>query len=364
MTKTKIIIVTPFYQPYPAGISSYFQSLVKSLSDRVDFTILTTSLPNQKRDEIKNNCLILRLIPNVIKSSILLRIPVLTTTVFYQLARLNSRERPAAIHVHSSTAMTLGASIYSLLWGTPLIMEVQDIMAPGWLLRMGRVKKYIATGQTVRKRLESMGIKSDKIVTIYSLPPSNIKEITMMTKSEQTVKCLYVGELNTDVKGLDTLLESFKEAQQQFPDLTLKMIGEGPDKNFCLDYIDRFNLKKKISLTGGLGRSATLQEMAACDILILASRSEGVPRVILEAFYFEKAVIASSVGGIVDVIDHQKTGLLFRVNNNEQLTTHIITLARDESQRRLLGQNGKAFLDSLGNWPEIAQKVFDSYQAN
>ncbi|MBU1148770.1 glycosyltransferase family 4 protein [Patescibacteria group bacterium] len=361
MNKPRIIIVTPFFSPVRCGIASYFSSLIDELKDQVDFTVLTTKQKDVTSRENKDGFQLLRVVPNLIKANVVVRLAVLPICTFYQLKILWFKRKPQAIHVHSSSAMTLGASLFSLFFRVPLIMEVQDMMTPGWLLKLGKVKYYIATGQAVSDRLVSLAINPAKILKIYSLPPRQIEKVRIEKKESTTISCLFVGEINEKVKGLDLLLKGFSKAFATNQHLILNLVGEGQDLNSLKNLAKQLGVSKQVNWLGSLSRFATLTEIAQCDMLLLPSRSEGMPRVILEAFYFSKPVIASRVGGVGEVVKDKQTGLLIDQDDSYQLANKMVQLASDGDLANRLGQQAKSWLNSLPSWSETAAQIKKIY---
>jgi glycosyltransferase involved in cell wall biosynthesis len=85
---------------------------------------------------------------------------------------------------------------------------------------------------------------------------------------------------------------------------------------------------------------AVMNEMHGCSLLVLPSRSEGMPRVLIEAMASGKPIIASRVGGIPHYITHGETGLLFERDDTETLAKLLRELLGDPAYRHLLGERG------------------------
>jgi glycosyltransferase involved in cell wall biosynthesis len=114
-----------------------------------------------------------------------------------------------------------------------------------------------------------------------------------------------IGRL-VPVKRFDQILRAMAE----LPGLTLRLIGDGPEEVRLRSLAGALGVSDRVVFAGRRSREATLEAMAASDTLIVASAHEGFPYVILEAMALGVPVIAPAVGGIPEVVDDGRTGLL------------------------------------------------------
>lgn len=128
-------------------------------------------------------------------------------------------------------------------------------------------------------------------------------------------------------------LSHFKQACPE-ADWKLIVVGDGPEAAALRQQAAREAILDRIIFTGF--QNNALDYLAAFDVFILASRSEGLPRVVLEAMLVNTAVIGSRVVGTEELISPDDTGLLFEYGDVAQLTQHLITLWQDEALRQRL----------------------------
>lgn len=359
--KKNIIIVTPSYPPYVSGAATHFSQLVKHLGKKVGIIILTVKHPKTRNEKI-NNTEIVRKIPNYIHSNIIIRVIILPICTLLWLIYFSLRIKIKAIHVHSSNAMALGAAVFSFFTRKPLIYDVQDLMTPCWLLKLGNIKKYVATGTQVKNRIISCGISAEDIYTISSLPPDYISQVsTGRIENRLVTRLIYVGEINNKIKGVDLLIKAFNNVFHRLQNIELVIIGEGPDSDYCRQLVNKFHLEKVITIKGAVEHRRTLEEISRSDILILPSTSEGIPRVILEAFALGKPVIASNVGGIPEVVKNMENGFLVDPGNIDELSDSIITLVNDRELRNKMGIQAKEYIKKLPRWEEVANHLYSIY---
>lgn len=139
-----------------------------------------------------------------------------------------------------------------------------------------------------------------------------------------------IGELHKN-KGYEYLIGAAREVQNA----TFVIIGEGEERKKLEALIEKNDLKNRVFLLGYIPDATDY--LNAFDIFVLPSLKEGLPYVILEAGLQGLPVVASSVGGIPDFIEHEKTGLLVPAKDANALTTVIHLLIENETLRRSLG---------------------------
>ncbi len=133
------------------------------------------------------------------------------------------------------------------------------------------------------------------------------------------------------------LLEAFKKAVRQHPNLHLLMVGDGEEKEKAKMFIRSENLSDKITLV--TFRQDVPDILHSADIYVLPSLWEGLPIGLLEAMAMGKAIIASDVDGTREVIENRVSGLLVDTGSLvPQVTEAIIRLAGNRQLREELGQ--------------------------
>ncbi len=322
--------------------------------------------------EAEYNVKIFRTIPNLLESYVpnnaaykALRYLILPAMTFISIFFIHLRYRPKLIHVHSSTSITSGACLFSLLFRIPVFVDVQDLF-PGEfplnsIIKTGYIPRYIALGKKVEEMLVSINIPNKKILTlpIARLPiERKIMETSKRKMNDTEVNILFIGEL-TKIKGIDILLESFKIASNQSINLFLKIIGEGPMHAYCKEFIYNNNLN--IKLLGRLNHDKTMEEISFSDIIVLPSRTESFGRVILEAFEFEKPVIATDVGGIPELLKNGENGVLVNPCDPAGLADAMLKLSKDNILRDKMGKNGKQSLKGMLSFKEITKEIIEFY---
>ncbi len=191
---------------------------------------------------------------------------------------------------------------------------------------------------------------------------------------ERSLQVLFVGRLEPR-KGIDVLLASIPAVLQHFPEIKFEIIGD--DKLVGTDGIpfkDAFLSKHageawltNVTFSGRVNQEELLGAYANCDIFVAPSRFESFGLVFLEAMRESKPVIGCDAGGMPEVVEHGKTGLLVEPGNVAALIDAIQRLAADPSLRARLGEAGRKSFEkkfSSGRMAEDSRELYELAEIN
>ncbi len=159
--------------------------------------------------------------------------------------------------------------------------------------------------------------------------------------SETEIVIGLVGRL-TPVKNHQMLLKIAQNMKKNYPQLRFVIIGDGECRQQLQEEASRLDLKN-IVFTGWIQESAKIY--SDLDIVVLTSHNEGTPVTLIEAMFCGKPIIATKVGGVIDLIENGTNGFLVQPGNISEFQNSLVALL-DSEKRYQLGQSGK----------EIAQK--------
>ena len=129
--------------------------------------------------------------------------------------------------------------------------------------------------------------------------------------------------------------------------MKLWLVGDGPLRPAVEKAIVKMGLERKVLFLGI--RDDVPKLLAASDLFVLSSDYEGVPLAVLEAMAAGKPVVATAVGGVPELIEDGKTGILVPPRNPETLAKGILRLVKDADLRQRMGKAAR----------ERAQERFD-----
>ena len=141
-------------------------------------------------------------------------------------------------------------------------------------------------------------------------------------------------------KGLHLCLEAVRWLRHRVPSIRFLVVGDGPERFRLQEQAKTLGIQSQVLFLGF--RSDVHRVLATLDIFVLPStEAEGVPQAITQAMAMNIPVVASSTGGIPEVVEHESTGLLVPVRDSRLLRENLFTLIEDKYLRVRLGKRGR-----------------------
>lgn len=145
-------------------------------------------------------------------------------------------------------------------------------------------------------------------------------------------------------KGVTHLLRAGQRILRAVPDSLIVIVGDGPQADRLKRQADRLGLGQKCLFLGA--QEETIPLMALFDVFVLPSLWEGLPFVLVEAAALGKAIVATAVDGVPEVLEDGRTGFLVPPGDPEALASAVIRLLRDRGEARRLGENARSLVPS------------------
>ncbi len=158
-------------------------------------------------------------------------------------------------------------------------------------------------------------------------------------------ECIVLGTVAflRDYKGIHLCLEAVESLRHKFPALRFLIAGDGPESSRLREKVNVLGIQKYVHFAGF--RSDVNRVLASLDIFVLPSTAgEGVPQAIIQAMAMGVPVVATSIGGIPEVVIHEETGMLAPVNNVEALAHSIRVVLNDASLRTKMTAKAQALV--------------------
>lgn len=169
--------------------------------------------------------------------------------------------------------------------------------------------------------------------------PADLRELGCPS---ETRIVLTVGRLEPQ-KGIDLLLEAIKAVTTQVPDVVFVIIGDGPDRTTLQRRAAELQIDRSVRFLGR--RHDVPRWYKRATALVLPSRWEGMPNVVLEAMASGTPVIATRVEGIAELLEDEVSGLVVPVNDAAALSRAIVRLLRESDTRARLANTAQTFLE-------------------
>ena len=209
----------------------------------------------------------------------------------------------------------------------------------------------VTTGERLRETLISRnGLREDRVVSIptgVDLTAFSPREADRALKETLGIPLdhLVVGTVAflRDYKGVGDLLSAAKTVLARRDNVHFVVAGDGPEKASLQKMAQRFDVDKRVLFLGF--RDDVPDLLALFDVVVLSSiAAEGVPQVLSQALAMKRAVVATNVGGVPEVVRHGQTGLLVSPARPKELADKIESLLDQVALREKLGEAGRQFV--------------------
>jgi glycosyltransferase involved in cell wall biosynthesis len=280
----------------------------------------------------------------------------------WRLSRIIKRLSPDILHAHdphgvafASLALSLGAAALGrsaprLVASRRVDFHLNKNSFSRWKYR--QVDCFIAASEAIRQMLIADGIAADRVVTVHegvdaehvdAVPAVNVHEAFFLPHGAPVV-----GNVAALVphKGQRYLIEAAHLVVQQIPDARFVILGEGELREHLERQVRDYHLEKHVLLPGF--RADVLGCLKGFDLFVMSSVTEGLGTSLLDAMACGKPIVATTAGGIPEVVADKVNGLLVPPRDHHALAGAIVTLLKDKTLRDRFGAEGRRrFLESF-----------------
>jgi glycosyltransferase involved in cell wall biosynthesis len=233
------------------------------------------------------------------------------------------------------------------LYGSPLrrlLSPLNDALAPPAVRGVDAVRT-VSTQTT--DLVHAVGVEPAATFPAYVDAESFL--VDPPTPLPERPRAVFVGVLER-YKAFDTLVEAWRVARPRVPDAALHVVGSGSLERLLRDVVVEWSPR--------LEAAEVAAAMDASWTVVLPSRSEGLPRVALEACCRGRAVVGGNRGGIPDVVRHGENGLLVDPDDVDDLADALVRLLGDRPLAERLGAEARRTGEAWGVTPsEYAAKI-------
>jgi len=287
--------------------------------------------------------------------------PIQDLMALFSLWRLLIRERPHIVHTHTSKAGILGRFAAKLA-GVPIIIHrphghvfyghFGPFISKFFLLTervMARITdRMVALTEAEKNDHIALSVfRPEKIATIHSgvdVDRFMNVQVDIAEKRKElglNSKGLVVATVGwlLPIKGPMHLLKAMSNVWESHPETSLIFVGKGDLEKGLKKEARRMGVSDKVKFLGW--RDDIPEIMQTIDIFVLPSLNEGMGRVLVEAMAAGKPVVASSVGGILDLVKEGQNGFLAEPGDEKGLAIAIKKLLEDKKMRDEMGKRGR-----------------------
>ncbi|HEY3883959.1 MAG TPA: glycosyltransferase [Vicinamibacterales bacterium] len=270
----------------------------------------------------------------------------------WKLSRLIKQVRPDIVHAHDPHGVAMAALALSMSSGprTPALIAQRRVdfhmrqnALSRWKYR--QVNCFICVSDAIRRMVIADGVPESRAVTVYEgvdvgrvdAAPAIDLHAELWLPHHAPI----VGNVAALVphKGQRHLVEAAAIVVQTMPDARFVIAGDGELRPALERLIQEHRLAKHVFLLGF--RPDVLSVHKGFDVFAMSSVTEGLGTSLFDAMACRKAIVATTAGGIPEVVANGATGILVPPRDHESMARAIIDLLRDDEKRRAFGEAGR-----------------------
>ena len=223
-------------------------------------------------------------------------------------------------------------------------------------------KKIIAVSNFTRERVIDLGVSRKRV----SVVPNGV----VVAETQRNGSGSANGSIVTTVsrlvprKGQDTVLRAMPRLLEQVPDAIYRIVGTGPELPRLRALAQQLQLNGHVEFCGQVSDSERERLLKECSVFVLATRAtptdfEGLGIAVLEAMQEGKPVVVTRAGGVPEVVEDGRTGLVVEPDDPAALGQAMLELLRDPARARAMGGNARMVVREKYGWDVIAGRYLD-----
>jgi len=279
------------------------------------------------------------------------------------LAAFARRQQARLLHAHQYTPFFYCRAPGTLLARPPVLFNEHGRFFPDLPNRkrmvfnrlfLRRKDRVVAVGESVKQALiANEGIPAERIEVIYNGVRlddfSATDDLRRQVRAELGIDpaapvAILVARLDY-LKDHCTAIRAAERIRRKLPGFRIVVVGEGPERpKIEAEIVDR-KLSDCVLLLGL--RTDVRRLLAAADLFLLTSISEGIPVTLIEAMGARLPVVSTAVGGIKEVVRPEETGFVAPSGDDVGLATAVVRLLTDPAKARALGMAGRTRAEEM-----------------
>lgn len=309
------------------------------------------------------------------------------------IKRICKKIMPTVLHAHSDFFCGLPASRAARVMGIPFVYEVRGFWEDAatalgkfsdrslryYYIRanenvvMRRADRIVTLSQGLKEEIIRRGFPEHKVFVVPNgvdtsrfIPISKDQELSERLGLHGQRVMGFIGSV-VEWEGLDLVIKSLKAICKEIPNLRFLIVGDGSAIAKLTDLVEQNGMSKTVSFLGTVRNEEVAKYYSVCDLLLYPrnknkQNQQVAPLKPLEALSMQKAVLASDVGGLKELIMDAKTGLLYKAGDRDDLVRKCILLLKNDKLCKELGEQGRNWVMAQRDWSKVVrlyQEVYD-----
>lgn len=205
----------------------------------------------------------------------------------------------------------------------------------------------------LKEVFSSYGIKSEVLWNLVDLKRFHFRERPQIKPNIAWIRHM------SDMYDPLTALKVFEKVKRDIPEATITFIGDGPLRPKLDAYVQDHNIKD-VRFTGHLDNEHVPVEFDKADIFLNTSRNDGLPTALLEASASGLPIVTTNVGGIPDMMENGKQGIIVPLDDMDALCREIVGLIRDPNRACNIGASARKNAEKY-SWERCAVDLVKTY---
>ncbi len=294
--------------------------------------------------------------------------PVVILQTLKKLVKIIRKERIQIIHSHHRMAALYGRILKFIFPKIRLVYTAHNVFYDKKLLTKLALSdtKVVAVGEAVRQNLtEVFQIKDKKIEIILNAVKIGVEETRQVhpllneLKEKGYTLIGVIGRLS-EQKGIDVFIRAMKHIIKEYPSVRGIIIGDGEQREELQSLVCKCHLENKVYFLGYQEHVTGM--IKQLDFAAMPSRWEGFPLTPIELFAMEKTLVASDIGGINEIVEHGKNGLLIPKDDVKLLCRAIKELLDNKALRQVLETNGRRDYEKKYSYQSLLNHYLQLYK--
>ena len=380
-----LLLITSFFAPQTGGVATYLEDLRRCLSQKGHNVYvlkpgeshgITLSRENPGGGVYEFALRSLwypdRPIRGLIAFSVFLLPTLWRLTAFLKRHKIEvvSLEYPAAwmayifiVRLWTPIKITIG------LHGDDVLSLHENDRYEQWLVKtmIGRADWVLAHSSSLLSRAEQLAKKN---ADNWSYIPCGVECSRLRGQAATSGRALSAPSARYALtvaklyprKGIDILLESISKLGPRIHDVCFAIAGDGPEEQALQQRARELGIDEQVVFLGGIENKDIPALLKQCEFFVLPSRSEPFGIVFLEAMTFGKAIVATSVGGIPELVFDGFNGLLVPSEDSDALAEKIALCIENQAARERLGRNGLSVVETQYDYATLILRYERLYE--